>query len=193
MALPARHAFSTRVGGASEGVFSSLNMGASKGDSPDRVRENRRRLEEELGLAGSWSALHQVHGNRAVSVTRFEDAVGEEGDAIVTARSGLPVAVYTADCTPVLLADRHGQAVAAVHAGWRGTAANVAGAAVAALRDLGILPADVIAAIGPGARKCCYEVGDEVVEALEQISPPAPRDDREGWLGQGPERAHIEP
>ncbi len=191
-AIPYAHGFSTRLGGLSKGAFTSLNLASDKSDDPEAVAENRRRFAAAAGLSGPWIALDQVHGSEVVVVTAADLAPGACGDALVTATPGLPIAAQVADCVPVLLADVRGRAVAAVHSGWRGTVAGVLPAAIRAMVKLGVNPVDVVAAIGPAARKCCYEVGDEVVAALEEISPPTPVDDREGWLGQGPRRWHVD-
>lgn len=188
--LAVAHGFSTRLGGVSEGPHATLNLASTKGDRPEHVQENQRRFREACGLSAPWTSLRQVHGGTALQLS--DAASSSEGDALVSSWPEGPVAVYMADCTPVLLASATGTVVAAIHSGWRGTEANVVGSAIAAMADLGVGPADIVAAIGPAARKCCYEVGDEVVERLEQIAPSASRDDREGWLAQGPARAHVD-
>jgi YfiH family protein len=136
----------------------------------------------------------QVHGNRVVVVTG-EDALpsrGTEADAIVSRMPGVAIAVRAADCVPVLMADRTSGAVAAVHAGWRGTAAQVATAALSEMaRAFGTRPEDVVAAVGPSIGPCCYEVGSELVDAFAAAgherylidrwfaTPPPPRGSRE--------------
>lgn len=191
--FPARHGFSTRLGGVSPAPYESLNVGLSSGDDPGRVRENRRRFGAAAGFSRPWISAHQVHGAEVAIVGGDGLCDREHADAVVTTLPGQPIGVYVADCTPVLLADRRGRAIAAIHAGWRGTVAGVVPAAIEALRRLaGVEPEDLCAAIGPAARRCCYEVGHEVVEALEQIDPGPSRDDREGWLAQGPRREHVD-
>jgi YfiH family protein len=109
------------------------------------------------------ASLRQIHS--AVVLVSAQTGVAGEGDALVTNVPGVPVSVRTADCYPVLLADRKSQAVAAIHAGWRGTAAQIAQAALRAMSEsFGTRPADVIAAVGPGIGGCCYEVGLEVAQ-----------------------------
>jgi YfiH family protein len=148
-------AFTTRVGGVSEGPFASLNLGLKTDDDPERARENRRRVCEAVGADPEALALnYQVHGttvNRAVAGSR-----GVQGDALWTDEPGVPVAALTADCLPIALVN--GSAVAVVHAGWRGLLAGVAEEAAATLGGA------VAAMIGPGIGPCCYEVGDEVRE-----------------------------
>ena len=107
------------------------------------------------------ASLKQIHSARALAVEQAGCA--GEGDALVTSSPGLLVSVRSADCYPILLADTKHRAVAAVHAGWRGTVAGVVVETVAKMRDqFGTSPADIVAAIGPGIGKCCYEVGAEV-------------------------------
>jgi YfiH family protein len=192
--FPAHHAFSTRLGGVSEGLYASLNVGLNSGDDLARVRENRRRFLAAGGFARPWVSVHQVHGPDVVAIGASEIPDAEYGDALISDRPGVPIGVFTADCTPLLLADRSGRAVAAVHAGWRGTVAGIAARAVEALeRRFGLAPSDLVAAIGPAAKRCCYEVGEEVVEAFEQIDPTPARDDKESWIAQGPRRSHVDP
>jgi YfiH family protein len=112
--------------------------------------------------------VRQVHG-AAVRVVRAGDLAAPvpDADAVITNVPGLAAAVVVADCVPVLLADLHTGAVAAVHAGWRGTAANVVGAAVTAMtRDFGVRPETLVAALGPSIGACCYEVGEELLAAF---------------------------
>ena len=148
-------AFTTRQGGVSEGPFASLNLGLKTDDEPERATENRRRVCVALGADPAALALnYQVHGttvNRAEAGSR-----GVHGDALWTDEPGIPIAALTADCLPVALVN--GDAVAVVHAGWRGLLAGVLENAVATLGG------DVAAMIGPAIGPCCYEVGDEVRE-----------------------------
>lgn len=156
------HGFTDRLGGVSVGKRESLNLLTGRGD-PEAVAENHRRVAAAAGYApGDLRGIRQVHG-RAVwrAVTAPE---GAEGDALWARVSDGPVVVgvVTADCVPVLLADRAGTAVAAVHSGWRGTVQDVVGATVAALAADGVDPADLVAAIGPCIEVDAFEVGEEV-------------------------------
>jgi YfiH family protein len=152
---PYEAVFTTRVGGVSEGVYSSLNLGFLSGDERELVQENRRRLYAVAGAHPervSWP--RQMHGADVIRA----GARGEEADAIWTDEAGEAVMVVTADCVPVALARIGGRpAVALAHVGWRGLLAGVVPAVVAALRNR-----HVAAAIGPGIGPCCYEVGEEV-------------------------------
>jgi YfiH family protein len=144
------------------------------GDAPDRVRENRRRAAEALGVPeAKLYYLSQVHGTDAI-VLRGDDepeAVLERvGDITLSGSAGVACGVRTADCVPVLLADTTTGAVCAVHSGWRGTVAGAAAAGVGALRELIGAEGDLIAAIGPHIARCSFEVGEDVAEELARCS-----------------------
>ncbi len=158
-------AFSTtRVGGVSRGAWASLNLGAACADDPAAVAENRRRLAALLPGPPHW--LKQVHGCRVVHLDDWYPAV--EADAAWTDRRGQVVAVLSADCLPVLLADRHLRVVAAAHAGWRGLQAAVLPTLVACLP----VPAtDLFAWIGPGIAQAAFEVGPELRAAFVDGEP----------------------
>lgn len=148
--------FTGREGGVSEAPYTSLNLGRWTDDDPDAVSENRRRASDGRPLAFA----KQVHGTRAITVDGATDADAiAEADGVATASTDLVALVLTADCLPVALASTN--AIAMVHAGWRGLADGVLESGVEALRALD--PDGAIhAAIGPAAGVCCYEVGDEV-------------------------------
>jgi polyphenol oxidase len=172
--LPVPHGFSPRAGGVSRAPWQALNLGASVGDDPSAVAENRRRVAAAFGVAPARLArLDQVHG-AAVHVAG-EGAVGSDGDAWVSDDPAWLLVVSAADCLPVLLVDRRRGAVAAAHAGWRGAAAGIARATVDALaRHYGSDPADLQAWLGPSIQGPCYQVGPEVVAAvLADPSVPA--------------------
>ncbi len=177
-----RHAFASRLGGVSRPPFDSLNLGRSRGDEPEAVRENYRRLSAALG--GSLEPLvmcRQIHSDRVLTVTQ-EDALPDlyesnipEADGLVTNVPGLTLAVFYADCIPVLLFDPVQRVVGAVHSGWRGTARGIAAKAVARMcEDFGSRPADILAAIGPGICPTCFQTHDDVPQALRaQMGPEA--------------------
>jgi YfiH family protein len=165
------HGFTTRHGGGSRAPFDSLNLGVN-GDDPDAVEDNWSRLRQETGL--QFARVRQVHG---CAVSR-RDAAGvpaEEADAVVTARPGLAACVLTADCVPILIGDPRTGAVAAVHAGWRGTLARAAARAVEALQhEFDVHPENLLAAVGPAIGPCCYEVSPDLAERfLAEIGPAA--------------------
>lgn len=150
------HGFTTRHGGASAGPFRSLNLSSTVGDDPARVEENWKRLRASTGLA--FARVRQVHGCRVVEAGAGTAPV-EEADAVTTATPGVAACVSVADCVPVLLADPRSGAVAAIHAGWRGTLAGAAAEAVRALVDRhGAHPGDLVAVLGPSIGPCCFEV-----------------------------------
>ncbi|HET6439891.1 MAG TPA: peptidoglycan editing factor PgeF [Anaeromyxobacter sp.] len=174
------HGFTTRLGGVSSPPFATLNLGRTVGDDEARVAENWRRLEAATGLR--FARVRQVHGARVV-LLRAPGGPSEEADGIVCDAVGVAACVSVADCVPVLLADPSSGAVAAVHAGWRGTLARAAARGVQALERLsGAPPARLLAAIGPSIGPCCYEVSADLAARFAgEIGPvvrgggPAPR------------------
>jgi YfiH family protein len=168
--LPGAHAlFSTRRGGSSTGAYTSLNLGRLTRDDPRHVAQNRAALEAEVGAELQF--ITQVHGSQVRVVNATQAHPGEptappQADAQATALRGVGLVVMTADCLPIVVAGRG--AVAVVHAGWRGLAANVVAHGVRALGGLGA-GETLQAAIGPGAGACCYEVGLEVHDAFAQL------------------------
>ena len=170
--IPARHAFTTRFGGVSTGSLSSLNLGSNRGDKPENVRENYRRVCALMGAGiDDCAVTSQVHGNRVRTVTGADrhvclSPVPYEADGLVTGEKGLPIFCFTADCVPVLLWDRQGRAAAAVHCGWRSSAADILKNALEQMGRLGAEPRDVVAAIGPAIGACHFETDDDVPRAI---------------------------
>jgi len=168
------HAFTTRYGGVSEGHLSSLNLAMHRGDAPGNVERNYAILGEVLGFSPENLVLTwQIHSDTVRRVTRA-DARGvdhrayQQCDALITNDPGTALAVFTADCTPILLSDPVTGAVGAVHAGWRGTAADIAGKTVRAMvREFGCRPEDIRTAIGPNIGPCCFETDGDVPQALK--------------------------
>jgi YfiH family protein len=158
-----RHAFFTREGGVSQGIYASLNCGFGSGDAAASVAENRARAMRTLDLeADRLVTCHQVHSPDVVTVAapwRRED--NPRADALVTDRRGLALGILTADCTPVLFADAEAGVIGAAHAGWRGALGGVVEATVAAMARLGAVPARIRAGIGPTIAQRSYEVGPE--------------------------------
>jgi YfiH family protein len=163
-----RAAFTLRGGGVSGPPFGSLNVGAHVGDEPAAVVENRRRVRAALDLPAEPAWLEQVHGTRVADL----DAGGAAApaDAVMTRVAGRVCAVQVADCMPVLLAARDASAVAVAHAGWRGLAAGVLEATVAAL---GVAARDLVAWLGPAISQPHFEVGAEVRQAFIEHDPGA--------------------
>ncbi len=155
------HGFTTREGGVSPAPWDSLNLGGLVGDDPERVAENWRRLGAETGLR--FARVRQVHGDRVIPAPA-PGAPREEADGVISTEAGVAACVSVADCVPVLLADPDTGAVAAVHAGWRGTIARVAAAGVRALAGPAgrAGAARLLAVVGPSIGPCCYEVSAEL-------------------------------
>ena len=168
--------FSTRVGGVSPPPWDSLNLGASCGDQPERVAENFRRFCGAVGTdADALVKNHQVHGDLVRPVTRADvlpspGAPGTvEADGLIPRTPGLCLTVFSADCIPVLLCDPRKKVAAAVHAGWRGTALGIAAKAVERMVDCyGCDRLDILAAVGPGISKCCFETHEDVPNAMTE-------------------------
>lgn len=158
----------------------SLNLAGFDDDAAENIYENRRRFlslfDGEWSLAAGW----QVHGTDVRVVRDQRDARGPAGargeteycDALITDATGVLLGVKTADCVPVLLGDTRSRAVAAIHAGWRGTLALIVAKTIERMREqYGTRAVDIRAAIGPAARGCCYEVGTEVIDAFRESFP----------------------
>ena len=167
-----RHAFFTRQGGVSEGVFDALNVGLGSGDDPLCVAENRERAARVLGGdAASLATCYQIHSALAVTIDAPFDNERPWADAVVTATPGLVCGALAADCAPVLIADPQARIVAAAHAGWRGALAGVVGSAIDAMVWLGADPARMTAAVGPCIGPASYEVGLEFLDAFADDDP----------------------
>lgn len=162
-----RHAFFTRQGGVSEGLYASLNVGRGSGDDPGHVAENRARAAAALGrTTRELSTCYQIHSAHPIVTDAPLGDARPEGDAVVTRTPGVLCGALAADCAPVLLADPEARVVAAVHAGWRGALAGVVEAAVAAMASLGASPARISAAVGPCIGPASYEVGLDFLGAF---------------------------
>ena len=161
----------TRAGGVSGGPYAALNLSLHVGDEPGRVLENRRRVAAALGVSpADFVFARQVHGTGVAVVSRadrgrgtasLDDAI-PQADALVTADPGTVLAIMVADCVPIVLYDPVAHVLGCVHAGWRGTVARAADAALAAMRPLGAQPERVLAAVGPAIAADRYQVGDDV-------------------------------
>jgi YfiH family protein len=162
------HGFTDRQGGHSQGRFATLNLGARWGDDPEAVRRNLDAVADAAAFDPAWLVcVRQVHG--AAVLRASEVGEGSEADALWCHREDAPcvVGVLTADCVPVLLVDREGEVVAAVHSGWRGTVAGVVVRTVRTLAEAGIEPERLVAAIGPCIELAAFEVGEEVAEQFD--------------------------
>ena len=174
--LPVKHLFTGKLGGVGDWPYSTdPDPDWETIESQNRVRALWQTLFRGAGLPEKVCLTHQVHGNRVRIVTE-EDAsfpplrvLPEDCDGLATGERALPIAVFTADCIPVLLCDERATAVAALHCGWKGTAKDMIGSGVAAMRELGVEPENICAAIGPGISRCCFETGPEVPEAMAAL------------------------
>ena len=176
--LPCTHGFSTRIGGASVlSHTSSLNLAFGRGDDRDTVLCNVSRFADAVGFpADELISVPQIHSDVIIDANKemlgegvFKDT-DKAGDGYIITERGVFAAVKTADCVPILIADKNKKAVCAVHSGWRGTAKTISKNAINKMTDEYKIPKDdIICAIGPAIGKCCFEISNEVVEALSHI------------------------
>ena len=168
-----RHAFFTREGGVSTGLYASLNGGIGSSDDPARVAENRRRMAERLGVAGdTFVSLYQIHSAAVVAVEQpWSRNERPRADGMVATASGVALGISTADCGPVLFADAEARVIGAAHAGWRGTLSGVLEATIAAMQERGAERSRIVAVLGPMISQDAYEVGTELVTALQEAEP----------------------
>jgi polyphenol oxidase len=170
-ALPGiRHAFFSREGGVSSGLYASLNGGLGSSDDASCVAENRRRMTEHLGLRpDALVSLHQIHSPDAVVVEQpWARDQRPRADGMATKTPGLALGITTADCGPILFADPEAGVVGAAHAGWRGAISGVLEATLAAMQSLGARRGRVVAVLGPTIRQEAYEVGPELVAQFRE-------------------------
>lgn len=175
-AISVPHCFTTRLGGVSTGIFDSLNLACHRGDDTENVTKNYQILGEALGFDPKKVVLTRQTHSDMIRIVTDKDHHGldhhtyPECDGLITNAPGTALVVFTADCTPILLHDPITGAVGAVHAGWRGTAADIAGKAVRAMADaFGCDPAHLRAAIGPNIGPCCFETDSDVKDAMVAV------------------------
>ena len=166
------HAFCTRWGGVSEGRLADLNFGMHVGDRDEHLKRNTALLCSAFNIPEHIVSVDQVHGDRLLVIDEaFQggEQIGSlEYDGIITAIPGIPIGIKTADCVPVLLADRRKRVVGAVHAGWKGTALGIAAkAARVFMQTFSSVPGDILAVIGPAIGPCCYEVDEAVFHRFD--------------------------
>lgn len=174
LAVPGiRHAFFTRAGGVSQGIYASLNGGVGSRDDPAHVAENRERMAKALRVgADRFATVFQIHSPDVVIAEKAWDVdTRPRADAIVTQSPGLAIGVTTADCGPVLFADPKARVIGAAHAGWRGALTGVLDATIAAMESLGADRTRIMAALGPTIRQRNYEVGAEFVQSFRDHDP----------------------
>ncbi len=174
-AIPLRHGFFTRKGGASSGIFQGLNCGPGSTDLSGAVLINRNRVADSLGLSHTaLVSLHQIHSATVVTLTA-PPTDRLQADGMVTATPGVGLGILTADCQPVLFADPMAQVIGAAHAGWRGAKGGVLEATVDAMEALGAKRENIIAVIGPTISQPSYEVGPEFFETFTDDDPASAR------------------
>lgn len=166
------HGFFGRRGGVSTGELASLNCGLGSGDDPALIAENRRRVAAATLPGAVLTGLYQVHGNRCLIVDSETDlAARPEADALATRTPGILLGILTADCVPVLFADRGAGVVGAAHAGWKGAIAGVTDATLGAMESLGARRANIAVAIGPCIARASYEVDENFVQRFVADDP----------------------
>jgi YfiH family protein len=161
-----RHAFFSRHGGVSDGVYAALNGGIGSNDDPANVGENRRRMAEQIGVTPErLLTAYQVHSPEVVVTSApWDMASRPRADAIVTRTEGLAIGITAADCGPILLVDPNARVIGAAHAGWKGALTGIVESTVEAMEKIGADRSNLVAAIGPLIRQHSYEVGSEFVE-----------------------------
>lgn len=172
---PVRHGFFTRRGGASSGIYEGLNCGFGSSDQRDAVATNRARVADAMELgAEALLTVHQVHSADVVTVETLK-AERPKADAMVTKVPGIALGILTADCQPVLFADRVNGVIGAAHAGWGGALKGVLEATITAMEALGAQRSRVKAVIGPSISQAAYEVGPEFFDRFAQDDPETAR------------------
>ena len=184
-----RHAFFTRVGGASEGLYTSLNGGLGSGDHPEHVAHNRMVMCDTLGVGHDrLVSLYQVHSAQVVTVEApILTTDRPKADGMVTRVPGLALGIATADCGPILFADPKNRVVGAAHAGWKGALTGVIGATVTAMEHLGAERASIVAVLGPTIGPASYEVGPDFIARFRAEAPGMER-----FLGAGRRPDHAQ-
>lgn len=178
------HGFLGRAGGVSEGAMASLNCGWGSGDDRSLIVENRRRAAEAVMPGAAIVSPYQVHGIDVLEAGDWSDDERPHADALVTDRPGILLGILTADCAPLLFADREAGVVGAAHAGWRGALGGVAEATIAAMERLGAERSQIAAAIGPTIARASYEVDHAFPEPFLAADREAERFFADGPAGR---------
>lgn len=175
-----KHCFSTKIGGVSEGIYDSLNLGFTRGDKEDNVRENYRRLCKVIGINQEDLVFsHQVHKTNIHVVSAEDKGKGyvrsndlREIDGLITNVPGVPLITFYADCVPLYFLDPVKKAIGSSHAGWRGTVGKIGKITVERMIETyGSDPKDILVGIGPSIGLCCFEVGEEVAIEFKKAFP----------------------
>lgn len=176
-----RAVFTTRHGGVSRGAYSSLNLGYHTGDDADAVTANRRLITQALRIEEDrLITLNQIHSDQLVVLEREEDLLqkkGSKGDGLITHLSNVAISILCADCQAIYLYDPTNRVIAVAHAGWRGAVAKIAARCLEKMSKVyGSRPADCYAALSPAAGPCCYEIGEDVYQAIKEAFPDTYRE-----------------
>lgn len=167
-----RHAFFTREGGVSTGIYASLNGGLGSSDEPDAIAENRKRMAAHLAVEPSHLvSLYQVHSADVEIVGGPWQAERPKADAMVSVAPGVALGISTADCGPILFADSEARVIGAAHSGWKGAFTGIVAATVTAMEKLGARRERILAVLGPTISAGAYEVGPEFVERFKSANP----------------------
>lgn len=163
-----RHAFFTRQGGVSRGIYAGLNTGLGSDDERAHVIENRKRVLDHFGRqTSSIAGCHQVHSADVIILTNLEEVDKRpKADAVVAKLKGVPLSIQTADCGPVLFADAQAGVIGAAHAGWKGATGGILENTIAAMETIGAKRQNIVAVLGPTISRLNYEVGPEFAERL---------------------------
>lgn len=183
-----QHGFFTRNGGVSKGIYASLNCGWGSGDDAAHVSENRQRVAEHLGTSSSHLlSLYQIHSDKVITVDKpWAPESKPQADAMVSITPGIALGILTADCVPVLFADKVNAVIGAAHSGWKGTLAGVLERTIEAMCGLGAKPETIHAAIGPSIAQASYEVGAEFRERFL-----AQNKNFSGYFIEAPKKDHL--
>jgi polyphenol oxidase len=168
-----KHFFSTKVGGVSQGDYSSLNLGVYTNDLSENVNNNFSRINNAADMnSDNIMYLFQIHGNEfhVIDKNNFKNVCGNDGDAIITKDKNISIGVFTADCVPILIVDSVRKVVAVIHAGWKSTYLNIGKKVIEhMINSMECKPEDIIAALGPSIGPCCFQVGEEVADKFNYV------------------------
>lgn len=166
------HGFLGRRGGVSMGIHAGLNVGTGSADETDAIAENRRRAVDAVAPGTRLATVYQIHSSDAVAIVEpYDDRLRPRADALVTDRPGIALGIVTADCAPVLLADRDAGVIGAAHAGWKGAIGGVTDSTISAMIALGASRDRIAAAIGPCIARASYEVDDGFARRFGAADP----------------------
>lgn len=180
-----KHCFSSKRGGVSEGIYASLNLGFTRGDKEENVRENYRRICQAVDINEKDLVFsHQVHKTGIRTVTKADLGKGyirtsdiKETDGLITKETGVPLITFYADCVPLFFLDPVKKAIGTSHAGWRGTVGKIGKKTIDKMTlEYGSNPADILVGIGPSIGLCCFEVGEEVAREFQNAYPDCHED-----------------